>query len=209
VLVTALVNAENVDYLVGEMISYLVSVMPCVCVCCLGNLPSLVVRQGVADDETKPDLCDRIGKAAATFAPSRKWHIDTLIRVLAIAGSADVSGIAASVLILISQTPELYGYVAHKLYSLVEDDTSQLPLVHVAVWCIGEYGELLLAPPSDAEAGKARSETEVMNLLIKITRMFNATADTKSRVLAAMLKLTTRFSTPIEQARIRFVRPLC
>lgn len=168
-----------------------------------------MLLQAIADEDTKPDLCDRIGKAAATFAPSRKWHIDTLIRVLAIAGSADVSGIAASVLILISQTPEMYGYVAHKLYSLVEDDTSQLPLVHVAVWCIGEYGELLLTSPIEPDAGKPRTETEVMNLLIKITRMFNATADTKSRVLAAMLKLTTRFSTPIEQARIRFVSVHC
>lgn len=64
------------------------------------------------------------------------------LQVLAVAGASDASGIAASVLILISQTPELYGYVAHKLYSLIEDDTSQLPLVHVAVWCIGEYGEV-------------------------------------------------------------------
>ena len=35
--------------------------------------------------------------------------------------------------------------------------------------------------------------------------MFNATPDTRSRVLAAMLKLTSRFVTPTEQARIRFV----
>ena len=66
--------------------------------------------------------------------------------------------------------------------------------------------QLLLGAPTEADAGKVRSETEVMNLLIKITRMFNATADTRSRVLAAMLKLTSRFTTPIEQARIRFVR---
>ena len=66
----------------------------------------------------------------------------TTSQVLAVAGASDASGIAASVLILISQTPELYGYVAHKLYTLIEDDTSQLPLVHVAVWCIGEYGEV-------------------------------------------------------------------
>ena len=133
-------------------------------------LCSRVRTQAVADEETKPDLCDRIAKAAATYSPSRKWHIDTLIRVrphnrcslstfhwqpscdcvnwhvyvqvLAIAGSSDASGIAASVLILISQSPDLYSYVVHKLYSLIEEDTSQLPLVHVAVWCIGEYGEV-------------------------------------------------------------------
>jgi hypothetical protein len=40
------------------------------------------------------------------------------------------------------QTPDLYSYVVHKLYTLVEEDTSQLPLVHVAIWCIGEFGEV-------------------------------------------------------------------
>jgi hypothetical protein len=184
--------------------------------------------QAVADDETKSDLCDRIGKVAAKFAPSRRWHIDTLtkvsasvacmersfvdgtprakrpvgvtegvcpcvcvrapspvLQVLSLAGSSDESGIDASLLILISQvgapasrlclarsgdaiatalcalrtgarlkrvhlvvapvqTPELFSYIAHKLYALVEEDSSHLPLVHVAIWCIGEFGEVSL-----------------------------------------------------------------
>ena len=44
------------------------------CVCFVG--------QAVADEETKSDLCDRIGKVAAKFAPTRRWHIDTLTKVL-------------------------------------------------------------------------------------------------------------------------------
>ena len=42
------------------------------------------------------------------------------------------------------QTPELFSYITHKLYALVEEDTAQLPLVHVAIWCIGEFGEVRL-----------------------------------------------------------------
>jgi hypothetical protein len=63
-------------------------------------------------------------------------------QVLALAGNSDESGIDASLLILISQTPELFSYITHKLYALVEEDSSHLPLVHVAIWCIGEFGEV-------------------------------------------------------------------
>lgn len=44
-------------------------------------------------------------------------------------------------------------YVTHKLFSLLVDDLSQLALVHIGIWCIGEYGNLLLqeCPALDEE----------------------------------------------------------
>jgi hypothetical protein len=36
----------------------------------------------VADNEFKPNMTTQIGIAADRFAPNKRWHIDTMLRVL-------------------------------------------------------------------------------------------------------------------------------
>lgn len=76
--------------------------------------------------------------------------------------------------------------------------------------------QLLVRPPevppcapedsSTAPVGRARTETEVVALLLKAMWLHNATASTKARVLCTLLKLTVRFTSPSELSRIRSVR---
>ena len=55
-----LVNEGNVRVLVRELLSFL----------------------EVADAEFKPIMTSQIGIAADRFAPNKRWHIDTMLRVL-------------------------------------------------------------------------------------------------------------------------------
>lgn len=51
-----------------------------------------------------------------------------------------------SVLIqLIQETNTLHPYTVQQLYRAMSSDISQQPLVQVASWCVGEYGELLFS----------------------------------------------------------------
>jgi AP-1 complex subunit gamma-1 len=45
---------------------------------------------------------------------------------------------------LITNASQLHCYTVHKLYRALFADISQQPLVQVACWCIGEYGDSLL-----------------------------------------------------------------
>lgn len=141
------------------------------------------------------------------YAPSNRWHIDTLITMLSIAGaSLPDERISSSLILLIQRNPELHAYVVHKLFWALHDDVSQLSLVHVGIWCVGEYGKaLLLEPPTseDTLSDKARvDESAVVELFKKVLRHHHSTDTTKSYALNAMMKLTTRFQNPAEVQKL-------
>lgn len=145
--------------------------------------------------------------AVDRYAPSNRWHIDTLITMLSIAGaSLPDERISSSLILLIQRNPELHAYVVHKLFWALHDDVSQLSLVHVGIWCVGEYGKaLLLDPPTseDTLSDKARvDESAVVELFKKVLRHHHSTDTTKSYALNAMMKLTTRFQNPSEVQKL-------
>jgi len=61
----ALINEQNVRILIRELLAFL----------------------EVADDEFKLGLTTQICLAAERFAPNKRWHIDTVLRVLKLVGS--------------------------------------------------------------------------------------------------------------------------
>ena len=77
------------------------------------------------------------------FAPNKRWHIDTVLRVLKLAGNYVREDILSSFIRLVAQTPDLYLYTVRKLFSALETDISQEGLTLAGAWVIGEYGEML------------------------------------------------------------------
>ncbi|KAE9011532.1 AP-1 complex subunit gamma-2 [Phytophthora rubi] len=184
-LIYSLVNSSNIQSLAREMLNYLV----------------------IAPNEQKPELCSRIADAVDRYAPSSRWHIDTLITMLSIAGSTlPDERICSSLITLIQRNTDLHAYVVHKLFWALHDDVSQLSLVHVGIWCVGEYSKLLLldAPASEETLNdKSRvDESRVVELFKTILRHHGSTDITRAYSLNAMVKLTTRFSSPTEIAKL-------
>ncbi|KAL3672109.1 hypothetical protein V7S43_002773 [Phytophthora oleae] len=184
-LIYSLVNSSNIQTLAREMLNYLV----------------------IAPNEQKPELCSRIADAVDRYAPSSRWHIDTLITMLSIAGSTlPDERICSSLITLIQRNSDLHPYVVHKLFWALHDDVSQLSLVHVGIWCVGEYSKFLLldAPASeDTLSDKNRvDESSIVELFKTILRHHGATDITRAYSLNAMVKLTTRFSSSTEIAKL-------
>ncbi|KAG7384216.1 AP-1 complex subunit gamma-1 [Phytophthora pseudosyringae] len=183
-LIYSLVNSSNIQTLAREMLNYLV----------------------IASNEQKPELCSRIAgnpqiNAVDRYAPSSRWHIDTLITMLSIAGSTlPDERICSSLITLIQRNTDLHPYVVHKLFWALHDDVSQLSLVHVGIWCVGEYSKFLLldAPASEETlSDKSRvDENSIAELFKTILRHHGSTDITRAYSLNAMVKLTTRFSSP-------------
>lgn len=105
--------------------------------------------------------------------------------MLSIAGSTlPDERICSSLITLIQRNTDLHAYVVHKLFWALHDDVSQLSLVHVGIWCVGEYSKLLLldAPASEETLNdKSRvDESSVVELFKTILRHHGSTDITRA-----------------------------
>lgn len=71
---------------------------------------------------------------------------------------------------------------------------TQQPLVQVAAWCIGEYGDLLLAGSCDDTAPLQVEEEEVLALLERVLQSHISLPATRGYALTALMKLSTRLN---------------
>eukprot|EP00742_Colponemidia_sp_Colp-10_P000433 GILJ01000474.1.p1 GENE.GILJ01000474.1~~GILJ01000474.1.p1 ORF type:complete len:866 (-),score=167.22 GILJ01000474.1:91-2688(-) len=182
-LTYALVNESNIKSLVKELLNYLL----------------------VADIEFKQDLTTKICLVVEKYAPNKRWLVDTIFKVMALAGNYVREDVIASIIQLVSATAELHAYAVTKIFYSVKENLGQESLVQVGVWCIGEFGELLVSGQSvDADGRPIRiSEDEVVDLLDAIVKRPSIPQVTKEYCLTAYAKLLTRFSNAGALDRIR------
>ncbi|KAG9309518.1 adaptin N terminal region-domain-containing protein [Chiua virens] len=178
----ALINEQNVRILVRELLAFL----------------------EVADDEFKMGMTTQISLAAERFAPNKRWHIDTVLRSLKLAGNFVREEILSAFIRLVAHTPELQAYTASKLYTALQADLSQESLTLAAVWVIGEYSEVLLESGIiDEEQPKNVTDKDVLDLLLSALGSPYANHLTRQFVLGAITKMASRHTTtPPQQARI-------
>ncbi|PHH79752.1 hypothetical protein CDD80_3872 [Ophiocordyceps camponoti-rufipedis] len=177
-----LINESNVRVLIRELLAFL----------------------EVADNEFKPTMTSQIGIAADKFAPSKRWHFDTMLRVLSLAGNYLKEQILSSFIRLLATTPELQPYAVQKLYANLKLDITQESLTQAAAWCVGEYADVLLRGGQyEDEVIRPVKESEVVDLLALILGSSYATQVTTEYIVTALMKLTTRFSEASQVERIR------
>ncbi|XP_018057984.1 PREDICTED: AP-1 complex subunit gamma-1 isoform X5 [Atta colombica] len=170
----ALVNSNNIRNMMKELLLFLER----------------------ADPEFKAQCSSNIVMSAERFAPNKRWHLETLFKVLVAAGNYVRDDVVACTIQLISETQSQQGYAVSALWRALEKDTSdKQPLAQVATWCIGEYGDLLLyGPPSeDAETPINLTEDEIIDVYQRLLWNPQNTVITKQYTLLSLTKLSTRF----------------
>ncbi|XP_030831874.1 AP-1 complex subunit gamma-1 isoform X2 [Strongylocentrotus purpuratus] len=208
----ALINTSNIRTMVKELIFFL----------------------DRSDPEFKSYTSSNIFLACERYSPNKRWHIDTMMRVLSTAGNNVPDESVASLIQMISDTSSLHAYTVQQLYKAVKDDISQQPLAQVSAWCVGEYGDLLVQGVVDEEEPiqvrtfylselsvdhlKAPSydpgltdplevsEDDVLDLLESMIQTTTSSQITKEYILLAILKLSVRFSETNERIE-KIVKP--
>ncbi|XP_020753001.2 AP-1 complex subunit gamma-like 2 isoform X2 [Odocoileus virginianus] len=166
----ALVNSSNVRTMTQELQGFLESCPP----------------------DLRADCASGILLAAERFAPTKRWHIDTILRVLTTAGTYVRDDAVANLIQLIGGAQELHAYSVRRLYSALAEDISQQPLVQVAAWCIGEYGDLLLEGTCEETEPLQVEEDVVLALLERVLQSHMSLPATRGYALTALMKLSTR-----------------
>uniref|UniRef100_A0A4W3J8N5 AP-1 complex subunit gamma n=1 Tax=Callorhinchus milii TaxID=7868 RepID=A0A4W3J8N5_CALMI len=154
-----------------------------------GMMKELLYFLDHCDPEFKADCASGIFLAAEKYAPNKRWHIDTIMRVLTTAGSFVRDDSVPLLILLISNANSLHAYIVQKLYQAIRVDASQQPLVQVAVWCIGEYGDLLLSGEFEDETPVQVTEDEVLDVLEQILHSNLSLLTTREYALTAIMKL--------------------
>ncbi|KAF8470578.1 adaptin N terminal region-domain-containing protein [Kalaharituber pfeilii] len=178
-----LINESNIRLLIRELLAFL----------------------EIANNEFKPNMTTQICIAADRYAPNRRWHIDTVLRVLKLAGNYVQEKILSSFIRLIAITPDLQTYSVQKLYAALKADITQEALTLAGTWVIGEFGDLLLKGGNYEEEELVREvkESEVVDLLQTILASSYASPVVREYILTSLMKLTTRFTEPAQIERIR------
>mmetsp|Transcript_23815 Transcript_23815/g.49967 ORF Transcript_23815/g.49967 Transcript_23815/m.49967 type:complete len:1007 (-) Transcript_23815:455-3475(-) len=198
-LIYHLVNRENVETLTAELLNYLV----------------------LCPREHRADICTRVLQVVDKFSPSDLWRVDTLITLLTIAGRESAANVQSSTAVYISRSSEdLRAYSTHKLLKAIrDDDGSQRGLLNVGIWCIGEYGDLLLTPytyhpPSNAPNSTGLPDVDgidsdeapvsvsfsaldpatVVDIVEGVTNRHTCPLEVKQRALTCFAKLRERFA---------------
>nr|KYP66181.1 AP-1 complex subunit gamma-1 [Cajanus cajan] len=178
-LVYVLVNETNVKPLAKELIDYL----------------------EVSDLDFRGDLTAKICSIVAKFSPEKIWYIDQMLKVLA--GNFVKDEVWYALIVVISNASELHGYTVRALYRAFQTSAEQESLVRVTVWCIGEYGDMLVNNVGmlDIEDPITVTESDAVDIIEIAIKRHASDLTTKAMALVALLKLSSRFPSCSERIR--------
>ncbi|KAG0558689.1 hypothetical protein KC19_10G046900 [Ceratodon purpureus] len=180
-LVCALVNETNVKVLTKELVEYLKVSVP----------------------EFKGDLTAKISGLVQKFAPNKQWYIDQMILLMVEAGQYVTSDVTRSLVVVISNANDLQSYTVRTLYRVFQAWDGQESLGQVTVWCLGEYGEMLVNSSNalEDEEPLTVTESDVVDVVESVLKDSRVTSTTVAFALTALLKLSSRF--PVCADRIK------
>ncbi|KAI4460935.1 adaptin alpha/gamma/epsilon [Holotrichia oblita] len=169
----ALVNSQNIRTMMKEMLTFLEK----------------------SDAEFKAQCSASIVHAAERFAPNKKWHLDTLLKVIIAAGNYVRDDVITCMIQLISESTSQQGYITLQLWKALKDDVmDKQPLTQVATWAIGEYGDLLLTASIEDIDITRPTEDEVIEVYQRLLWSPQNSSTTKQYTLLSLTKLSTRFN---------------
>ncbi|CDJ59151.1 gamma-adaptin, putative [Eimeria maxima] len=120
----ALLSVENICTLGRELLSFLL----------------------ISEKDLKPFAASRLAAATEAHAPTRRWQFDGTLKLLCLAGNYLSDSTGNQLLLLVFKTPELQSYAVHKLFFCLREGSASNPvLAKTALYCVGEFGEMLTA----------------------------------------------------------------
>ncbi|KAK4721233.1 hypothetical protein R3W88_011466 [Solanum pinnatisectum] len=149
----------------------------------------------VSDPEFKGDLTAKICSIVEKFSPEKIWYIDQMLKVLSEAGNYVKDEVWHALIVVITNASDLHGYAVRSLYRAVQKARDQETLFRVAVWCIGEYGEMLVNNFGrlDMEEPATVTELDAVDVLETSIKIHSCDLTSQAMCLIALLKLSSRF----------------
>uniref|UniRef100_A0A8R1DUN4 AP-1 complex subunit gamma n=1 Tax=Caenorhabditis japonica TaxID=281687 RepID=A0A8R1DUN4_CAEJA len=151
-----------------------------------------------ADAEFKSECASRMYIATERYSPNHEWHLNTMITVLRSAGKYVPDEVVSCMIQLISANEQIQSYAVSQLFHAAQRDAiNAQPLLQVAFWTIGEFGDLLLQP-TDVDSTPI-SENDVISVFEAVLPSALTSLITKCYGVTALAKLVTRFHSSVDR----------
>ena len=160
-----------------------------------------------AEKDFKENLANKLCIAVEKYAPTKKWHIDTVIKVLTLAGDVTMDNFVCSLITLIASTSELQNYAVNKTYFAMKENMEQTGLQQLGIWLVGEFGELLVNGQTMEmdDTPINVTEQEVVETIANVMDYYKHKGDKGDVIveysLVALSKLTVRFESMKNEIR--------
>ena len=144
-------------------------------------VPEILKYLHLADTDFRMELVGRIFFAIQRFSPNEQWMFDAIMQILRESGGYVKSDIISEVCKVVGRSETMQTYAVNKLEAELSKSSTVQPLIQVAAWILGEYG----------------TETETLSqTLQQILTLPQTTKETKSYILTALAKMSTRETQP-------------
>lgn len=178
-LLFKITNHQNVKSITKELLNYLL----------------------IADSDFKKELANKICMACEKYAPTKKWHVDTVIKTLTLSEGHVREEYISQVITVVATNPSLHQYSIVRAYYSMKENLNQVGMVQLGVWLLGEFGEMLINGAATDPDGNSIvvEESEIAELLQQILEDHARKGDRSDTiicwVLTALSKLTIRLKT--------------
>ncbi len=136
------------------------------------------------DEEFITELALKICLIVEKHSQSRRWHFDTILKVLVLADQAVKEESAKSLVYLVQSTPQLQDYCMAKLFFSSAENPQNDALSSVTLFLMGELSPVLLRLK-----GVSVAEENILDLIESIIFKAGTANDTVSYGLSTLLKL--------------------
>ncbi|KAH8275839.1 hypothetical protein KR018_001187, partial [Drosophila ironensis] len=199
----ALINAQNIRTMTKELLLFLEK----------------------ADAEFKAQCSSGMILAAERYSPNTRWHLDTQLSVLIAAGNYVRDDVVSSTIQLVSSSPvPEQTYITNRFWESLQVANhceDKQPLLQVAVWAIGEYGDLFMyGANEEGKCDTARhfaretlslyylfqpseferpTESDLIAVYHKFLTSAQVSTTSKQYALVSLAKLSTRLQQCVEE----------
>ncbi|XP_017870797.1 PREDICTED: AP-1 complex subunit gamma-1 isoform X2 [Drosophila arizonae] len=176
----ALINAQNIRTMTKELLLFLEK----------------------ADAEFKAQCSSGMILAAERYSPNSRWHLDTQLSVLIAAGNYVRDDVVSSTIQLVSSSPvPEQTYITNRFWESLQVSNhceDKQPLLQVAVWAIGEYGDLFMYGANEDEFERP-TESDLIAVYHKFLTSAQVSTTSKQYALVSLAKLSTRLQQCVEE----------
>ncbi|XP_032594390.1 AP-1 complex subunit gamma-1 isoform X2 [Drosophila grimshawi] len=176
----ALINAQNIRTMTKELLLFLEK----------------------ADAEFKAQCSSGMILAAERYSPNSRWHLDTQLSVLIAAGNYVRDDVVSSTIQLVSSSPvPEQTYITNRFWESLQVANhceDKQPLLQVAVWAIGEYGDLFMYGVNEDEFERP-TESDLIAVYHKFLTSAQVSTTSKQYALISLAKLSTRLQQCVEE----------
>ncbi|XP_037938484.1 AP-1 complex subunit gamma-1 isoform X2 [Teleopsis dalmanni] len=176
----ALINAQNIRTMTKELLLFLEK----------------------ADAEFKAQCSSGMILAAERYSPNTRWHLDTQLSVLIAAGNYVRDDVVSSTIQLVSSSPVVeQTYITNRFWESLQVPNhceDKQPLLQVAVWAIGEYGDLFMYGPNEDDFERP-TESDLIAMFHKYLTSAQVSTTSKQYALVSLAKLSTRLQNCVDE----------